>query len=149
MYSKNQIVDFLYRLIGLFYVISAIAKCLAVYKIEETLMSLGFRGTILGPLAFVIIGSEFVIGLFIFFSILDKIVLHANILLLTIYTFVIVKLIVDGNTFDCGCSGTLMFFKSVAYNNYVALLRNLIMLTISLIVFQRRRVRENAADWGG
>jgi hypothetical protein len=133
MNTPQQSLSLIYKAMGLFYIVAALSKAFSIYKTEDAIVSIGVRGMIVEPLAFLSVSVECLIGILMLFRVWVNLVNKINIVLLCFYCLVVTKLLVDGSKVECGCSGNLVLFKKVAYNNWFSLARNLVFLVFSCV----------------
>lgn len=117
-------------LVGLFFILSAYYKMYPVEYFEAKIATYGFSGIVVPIIARLVIGLEFMIGLFLVYQLTFQrtiqkltIVLVALFILLNAY-----DLIVNGNDSNCGCMGMAFSFSPLA-----SIVKNLLLISLLAI----------------
>ena len=114
------------------FLFSAWSKLMAFEPFQWTFMDLGISSmTVAGIIAYVFIGLEFMIGLFLIGHIYQKQVSYpATLILLAAFTGSLILLIIQqGNTGNCGCFGDWIYMKPLD-----AIWKNLAMMAAVVIL---------------
>ena len=99
---------------------------------QWTILDLGINSQMFaGIVARVMIGMEFMLGLFLLFHIfLRQFTYRAVIFLLSVFiVYLLVVIAKQGNTGDCGCFGDKMAMKPLA-----AIIKNLVMIAVTVLL---------------
>jgi uncharacterized membrane protein YphA (DoxX/SURF4 family) len=138
--SKANILFYIKRIFGLILLLSLAAvfffsgysKLMSFEPFQWTFMDLGIPNmTAAAIIAYVFIGLEFMIGLFLLLHIyLKQVTYPATITMLVLLTaYLVILIIKQGNTGNCGCFGDWIYMKPVA-----AVWKNLVMIAVTVLL---------------
>lgn len=137
MNSKLKLSSILFFLLstilGLVFLYSAYTKLEPIEPFEYTFVDMGIVGWKLAPfVARFMIGLEFFIGFLLMFGLyIKRFTIKLTIASLIMFSvYLIVVMIQSGNNGNCGCFGT-----AIAMTPMQALIKNIIMLALSLVLY--------------
>lgn len=126
-------------LVGLFFIFSAYVKLSPIEVLEIAVVETGIVGWSLAPLlARLLIGSEFLIGLFLISNFKSKLFSILAIISLIVFTiYLTILLVVQGNNINCNCMGLFMVMNPIE-----SIIKNLILISIlALIYFKNTSIK--------
>lgn len=98
------------------------------------------------PLAHVIPLIELSLGLFILFNLFLRYSLLLLSLLLLIFQTALFSLIIRNIYIDCGCFGNLIQINDFRLEIYIAIIRNFLLLTFSILLMRRKQADSKIAS---
>jgi hypothetical protein len=131
---KKTMLTIVCVLLGCVFLFSAYTKIYPIEPFEYTFVDLGIANWQLSPfMARVLIGLEFLIGALLILNIaLKKIAYPIGVITLLVFcVYLIIQLLISGNTGNCGCFGVNIFMTPLQ-----ALLKNIAMLVVFVILYK-------------
>ena len=127
-------------LIGIVFFVSGISKALNIPKTALTVheyfqsCSIELDSYIYDIAGTMLIGTELIISLFLFFNIFNRFTINITIVILVFFTGITFVIALSGKMPDCGCFG-----EQLAFTGWQSFAKNIILLLLSTYVAARQK----------